>query len=1078
MKEKFKKLLRETFIIGILLSIFSFAKAQTITGKVVDENKIPLPGVNVVIKGTTVGTITDFNGDYNIVVTNPAKDILIFSFLGYENVEMPVAGKTIIDVNLIPAVEDLEEVVVIGYQTVKKKDLTGSVSSISGEKLRDIPISSTAEALTGRLAGVQITTTEGSPDAEIKIRVRGGGSITQDNSPLYIVDGFPVSSFNDIAPTDIASIDVLKDASSTAIYGARGANGVVIITTKGGKSGKVKIDYNTYYGFKQIAKKLDVLNPYEYALWQYELAGPSGTPHDNFEKYYGVYDDLELYDYQRGTNWQDEVFGRTATSMYHNINISGGTNNMKYGLSYTRNSDEGIMIGSEYIRDNLNFKLNSEINKKLSIDFNTRLSNTKVDGAGTSTEGTSSNSRLKHTIKYAPIEGMQAFSDDLDYASDIQSSSQLYNPVEITNDDYKHKNRLNSNFNGALNFKIFEELIFRSEYGIELSDERTDRFYGTATSQAKNDGAGQPIVTIESKDGVRQHIANTLTFNKQNYIPGHNLSILLGQELNSYYYKRIFNESRYFPVDLEVESALALMNLGEPRPTETYESPSDNMSSFFSSINYHLYEKYLATVTFRADGSSKFAEGNRWGYFPAFAFAWRLSEEGFMNGIRAVSNMKLRVSVGSAGNNRIKDDLWKLVYSTNDNDSYYINETMQNQLIPGSELSNPDLRWETMITRNIGLDFGFFNSRLNGTIDGYYNTTKDLLIAAIIPSNTGYSTQMQNIGITSNKGVELTLNGFIVERKDFTLSASFNIAFNKNKVEELGDVKSSLQTSDWFGSGGPTGDYLLKEGEPVGLMYGYETDGMYSFDDFTFDTTGNKYLLNEGVADNSTLIGASKYFGPGTLKFKEQNTDGDTNHVIDPSTDRVIIGNANPKHIGGFSISATFKGFDYSVFFNWVYGNDVYNANKLEFTSFPNNRLYGNLLEISSTEHRFTIVDHETGEFVNTDPEKLAEINSDAEIWHPIMQRVVLHSWAIEDGSFLRCNNMTLGYTLPKSITSKLRIKKIRLYVSAYNLFVLTNYSGYDPEVDTRRKTPLTPNVDYSAYPRSRSIIGGVNLTF
>jgi TonB-linked SusC/RagA family outer membrane protein len=477
----------------------------------------------------------------------------------------------------------------------------------------------------------------------------------------------------------------------------------------------------------------------------------------------------------------------------------------------------------------------------------------------------------------------------------------------------------------------------------------------------------------------------------------------------------------------------------------------------------------------RADGSSKFAEGNRWGYFPSVAAAWRINDEPFLRGVDLLSNLKLRLSYGTAGNNRIGNDMWKMLYTTSDGDKpYFIDEERQNQLVPGGTIANPDLKWETTYTRNAGLDFGFFNNRISGSFDAYYNTTKDLLIRANIPTNTGFDYQMQNIGETSNKGVELSLDGYIIQQRDFTLRASFNIAFNINRVEELGDVKMSLQSSGWYGSSsGPTGDYLLKEGEPVGQMWGYVTDGMYKYSDFTYDSATETYTLKEGVPDNSTLIGAS-YFGPGTLKFKKLSGEG---NIVNPEDDRTIIGNANPDHTGGFNLIATYKGFDFSAFFNWVYGNDIYNANKLEFTSFPDSRLYGNLLSMMNWEDRFTTVHPETGDFVYS-PEGLQMLNQNSKIWHPMMSRVVLHSWAIEDGSFLRLNNITLGYTLPETLLKRFFVDKLRFYVTGYNLWTLTDYSGYDPEVDTRRSTPLTPGVDYSAYPRSKSVVAGVNLTF
>ncbi|WP_255297367.1 SusC/RagA family TonB-linked outer membrane protein [Anaerophaga thermohalophila] len=911
-----KNLLLKTMYVLLLFACFSAAgsaQQRSVQGTVTDSYGDPLPGVNIIIKGTTTGTVTDMDGNYNLTVNDIQNDVLVFRFIGFADQEVPVNGRTSIDVQMEEETIGLDEVVAIGYGTVRKRDLTGSVASVSGDNLQGIPVTSTAQAITGRLAGVQITTTEGSPDAEIKIRVRGGGSITQDNSPLYIVDGFPVSSISDIAPTDIESIDVLKDASSTAIYGARGANGVIIITTKEGVEGDVKVNYNMYYGVKKISNTLDVLDPYEYVLWQYELAGESGNTARNFERYYGVFGDLELYKAQQGRDWQDEIFGRDAATQYHNVSVTGGSSKTRYNLSLTRTDDEGIMLGAGYVRNNINFKLNSEITDRLTVDFNTRFSDTNVTGAGTSTEGSSTNSRLRHAIKYAPVRGLQDFLASVDYDADMEAASQLYNPVDVVNDDYRNSDRRNITFNGGVSYEVIDGLNLRSDWGVEFENRRDDRFYGPSTSQSKNDSGGTPMVTIDTREGLRQRVSNTVSYEKDDILPGHNLSVLAGHEYYSYKAKSLDMESRFFPNDVTIDAALAMMNLGTPQPTESFESPEDRLNSYFGRLNYNYLDKYLLTFTMRADGSSKFAEGNRWGYFPSVAAAWRINEEPFLSGFDLLSNLKLRLSYGTAGNNRIGNDMWKMLYTTSDGDKpYFIDEERQNQLVPGSTIANPDLKWETTYTRNAGLDFGFFNNRISGSFDAYYNTTKDLLIRANIPTNTGFDYQMQNIGETSNKGVELSLDGYIIQQRDFTLRASFNIAFNINRVEELGDVKMSLQSSGWYGSSsGPTGDYLLKEGEPVGQMWGYVTDGMYKYSDFTYDSATETYTLKEGVPDNSTLIGAS-YFGPGTLKFKKLSGEG---NIVNPEDDRTIIGNANPDHTGGFNLTATYKGFDFSAFF-------------------------------------------------------------------------------------------------------------------------------------------------------------------
>jgi hypothetical protein len=454
--------------------------------------------------------------------------------------------------------------------------------------------------------------------------------------------------------------------------------------------------------------------------------------------------------------------------------------------------------------------------------------------------------------------------------------------------------------------------------------------------------------------------------------------------------------------------------------------------------------------------------------------AWRISKEKFMGRYNGswLDDLKLRVSYGASGNNRISNNVWQKTFYVSANTLFLDGDggggSATAYISPKSVLSNPELKWETTITNNIGLDYVILKKRLNGSVDIYKNTTKDLLITATIPASSGYSTQWQNIGQTSNKGLEIVLNGVIFEKKDFKLSALFNIAFNRNRIDKLGDAKRWEQSSYWTADKGPTGDYLIEEGGKVGLMYGYETEGMYSLNDFYYNNS--TYTLKEGVSDNRALLGQGKFW-PGTLKLKNQ----DDNLIVN-AKDKVLIGDANPKHTGGFNLTALYKGFDFSVFFNWVYGNDIYNANKLKFTSYSGYPFH-NILNIMNSENRFTYYSQETGQLVS-DPVKLAEMNQNAKMWTPEMTSIPLHSWAIEDGSFLRLNNLTIGYNLPKRLLNKLKFQQLRVYASAYNLWIWTNYSGYDPEVDTRRSTPLTPGIDWSAYPRSRSFNIGLNVEF
>ena len=1075
---------KRTYVLLLaLLMSFGFtlmAQQRQIKGTVKDATGEAVIGATVVVKGSPgIGTATDVNGNFTLNVP-PAATAVAVSFIGMETKEVPINGKPM-NIVLKDNAVALKEYVAIGYGSVQKRDLTGSVASVSSKTLQEIPVNSAAEAITGRMAGVQVTTTEGSPDAQVMIRVRGGGSISQDNSPLYIVDGFPVSSISDISPSDIQSIDVLKDASSTAIYGSRGANGVIIITTKSGTAGKVTVSINAYAGVMDLAKKIKMMSPYEYAMWQYELDQSS-----TFTGYYGAYDDLDIYKSKAPIDWENQVFGRTGVQQYYNVNINGGSKTDKYNLGITRSGEKGIMIGSDYGRTNVDFKFNTQVNNNINVDFSTRYSRTGIDGAGTST-GSGSNTFLRNAMKYAPVNSLVSQSNYVNeqLAIDPTQLSLLFNPVQLANDTYQRKANQSLVLNGAFNWTILKPLVFRSEFGYQFDNNRTDNVWGPSTPTSKNNG-GLPIGQITTLGGITWRIANTLTFNKNNILPNQNLNLLVGQETSSYAYRQVVAQSMYFPSGMDAASILAMMNLGTAQPTITTESQPYNMSSYFGRANYSIQDKYLASLTFRADGTSKFAPGHQWGYFPSAAVAWRLSEESFLkNKFDWLNNLKLRLSMGTAGNSRISDGLWQLTYGTTDSKGYYIGENLASVLVPGTTLSNPNLKWETTLTRNVGWDIGVLNSRLNATIDAYWNTTFNLLLQQPIPTSTGYVNQMQNFGRTSNRGLEFTLDAHIIETQKFSLNATFNIAFNKNRVDEFryGSATSKTYSSGWDGTSQPLDDYIIQQGQPVGQMYGYVADGMYTFNDFHFDNTQKKWILNGDATGAKTaaiagLFGYGNYFGPGSMKVKDVNKDG----TID-ANDKTVIGDANPIHTGGVTLNARYVNFDLSAFFNWSYGNKIYNANKIDYTSTLLSRKYQNLLDIMSLANgRFTTIDPSTGQNIfygqYANPTRLQQINQNATMWTPFMTIPPLTSADIEDGSFLRLSTLTLGYSLPKKLISKLMISSFRIYVTAYNVFCLTKYSGFDPEVSTRNNPPLTPGVDYSAYPRSRSFIGGVNINF
>jgi len=1050
----------------LVLSHPAFSQTLTVNGKVTDaQTGEVMIGLNVVIKGTVRGAVTDMDGNYTM--TNcPSDAILVFTYVGYEQLEIPVQGRTVVDAAINSSSSVLEEIIVIGYGTARKKDLTGSVSSVQGKDIARIPVSTAAEALTGKMAGVQVITTEGSPDADITIRVRGGGSITQDNSPLYIVDGFPVNSISDIPGSTIQSIDVLKDASSTAIYGARGANGVIIVTTKGGSLGKVKVNYNAYYGFKKVADHLKSLSVEDYIKWQYEYALLSDNL-SNYEKYFGLYRDIDLYAGQPGTNWYDQIFGHIGKTFNQDLSITGGTEKLKYAFGFAGLNSKEIMLGSEYRRNNFSLKLDNNPTEKIGLSFSIRYSDTKIYGAGATDQagGTPTDARVKQTMIFVPIP----FKFLGDYA-DEELSTSMVNPLDNVRDNDRQQLRKRYNMGGSFSWKILDDLEFRTEAGLDSYINNDDRFYGITTYYVKNTPAVgyQDMPALESTEDKSLSLRNTNTlnydFNQIFNAPEHSLKLLVGQELIVTDSNNMFNQVWGFPTFFDSDQAYKLVSQGfSNRYTNTY-NPDNKLLSFFGRVNYDFKSRYLFSATFRADGSSLFSKGNQWGYFPSAALAWRISEEEFMKGISStLDNLKLRFSYGTAGNNNIPANQIAQIFTPGT--SAWING-FSTFWSPSTVMANPDLKWETTHTRNLGLDFGLFKSRISGNVELYINTTKDLLINFPV-SGTGYNTQYRNMGETENKGIEVALNGVIIDKENYGLNIGFNIGFNKNKIVSLGTMNDFGQATGWA-STEIGNDYWIAKGGSVGQMYGYQSDGRYEVSDFSgYDAASDTWTLNEGVADDKGVIGTVR---PGSMKLKDITDDG-----IVTVADGSVIGNANPISTGGFNIDGRFYGFDLSAVFSWSYGNDIYNANKVEYTT--GRYQFRNMIDIMADGKRWTNLDPATGEIVN-DPQTLEAMNANTTMWSPYMTRHVFSDWAVEDGSYLRLNTLSLGYTIPSEIVKRAHIQNLRLYVSGYNVFLLTNYSGFDPEVSSRRNTSLTPGLDYSAYPKSKQLLFGLNLTF
>ncbi|GEO10151.1 SusC/RagA family TonB-linked outer membrane protein [Segetibacter aerophilus] len=1075
-------------LILILLAGFAFAQ-QRISGRVNKANSNEgVPGVTVSVKGGKASSITDTAGHFTITVPN-ANATLVFTSVGFAKRELTLSGSTTANISLAEEPTTMNDVVVIGYQSVRRKDLLASVSSVGAKDLKDIPINNAAEALNGRLAGVTATTSEGSPDAAVRIRVRGGMSISSQpgaNDPLYVIDGVQVENgLATISPQDIQTIDVLKDAAATAIYGARGANGVIVITTKSGRVGRTIVSYNGLVGVRKIARKLNVLDPYEFVLYQSERSRGSSTDSTSFARNFGTtWDTLTNYKNLAPVDWQDQVFGRTGMTQTHNLSAVGGTKAFTYSFGYTYNDDKAIVLNSSFKRHLLNFKGNYKITQNLSAGISTRYTLQNVFGAGVSSEAGSAYSRLRNAVRYRPFLSANQDLEDQDPLADPNAGNNLVliNPILLANSEYRK--RTTDAYNVTLNasYNIAKNLTFRSTFGFDRNKVVDRQYFDTVSSYSTIQGGKKPIAGLDTTERKIYTNSNVLTYSIKGFKQNHNFDFLVGEE--TYDLRNVSQSSlfRNYPLFTAYDVAFKQTSLGVPFAGYPQLGETRYTSlSFFGRASYSYKDKYLFSANLRRDAASKFAPDQRWGSFPSGSIAWRVKKEKFLENVDFINEMKLRFGFGTIGNNRIQDYLYLTTFSNNGSRFYGINNQAVNGYYPVS-LVNQNLKWESTVNRNYGVDLTLFKNRLDLSVDYYNNSSKDLLLAVQIDPTYGFTTQQQNIGKTSNKGVEVQLNATILRKTNgLNWSANFNIAHNKNTVVALGPGQEFFYpAASWGVSGQPT-DYIVKIGEPVGAMYGLVTDGFYTVNDFNYNPATSVYTLKTGVVNNSGVIGGPTQ--PGSIKYKDLNNDG----VIDLDRDRTIIGNPTPKFTGGLNQQFSYKAWDMSLFVNFSYGNDVYNANKIEFTNgYVNN---SNLLDIMQNRWRTVTATGQTAQWVGGTsaapivygiaPEQLSALNANATIWQPLRGTGAFypHSWAIEDGSFLRINNLTVGYSFPATKVAKLHMSRLRFYLTANNLAVITNYTGFDPEVSVRNN-PLTPNLDYSAYPKSRSFIFGINASF
>lgn len=1037
-----KKIISTLLALMILLPAVAQEKV-TVKGTVLDETGSPLIGAGVTEKGTSNGVVTDLDGIYVITVAKNAE--LTFSYISYESQDVKVDGKNTIDISLYPDKNILEEVVVIGYGTMKKSDLTGSVGSVSSKALENFKTGSVVEALAGQVAGVSITAADGTPGAGFDIKIRGVGTVNGDSSPLYIVDGFEVDDISVVANQDVLSVDFLKDASASAIYGARAANGVVLVTTKSGREGRPQVTYNGSASYRLLSKRMELITPYDFVALQMET-----NPSKYGETYFKAgndadgnpykYQSLEAYrnlDPSEWIDWQKEAF-RPTWSQNHDVSVRGGNKDSQYTVSFSHFDENGIFTNSGFERNTARVKIQQKITKWLTFSGSLNYTAQKRSGIGTG------GSQLANLLSYRPVGGLNVTAWELrhlmyDPTAQAESNfdSNKINPIvqaENTDDVRKSEQWIG---NASLSAQLAKGLTFKTSATYNSNFQRRDIFYHEATSQAYR--AGGPYGQTTMSKSTRWQNTNTLNY-KRTFQKKHSVDAMLGQEVAFIGSEALQGQAKDFPFD-----NLGNDNLGlgaTPSVVETSRAESLRLS-FFARGFYSYDNRYMLTATVRADASTVFSKKNKWGVFPSFAASWNLANEAWLKDVNWLDALKLRAGWGTVGNDRITNYLSMNLYTDN---KYGVGTTQTTVLTP-KQLANSNLRWEGSMTTNVGLDLGFFDSRLTATIDGFIKDTKDLLLAQNLAHVTGFDSQWQNVGKIRNSGVEITLHSVNFNKRNFSWTTDLNVSYIKNKLVSLQDGTKYMMRRSGFNTNFTENDYIAYVGSSLGDMFGYVYDGVYQSSDFNITPSGDM-ILKPGVADLSPR-GTTP--APGIVKYRDVTGDGKIT-----TEDRTSIGNGYPDWFGGMTNTFLFYGVDLSFMFQFSLGNDVYNATRMYLTQSRNERV--NLVK--------EIADRWTPTNASTKvPSATGYIPYD------------VTSRFIEDGSFLRLKNITLGYTLPELLTRRFYVSKLRVYATAQNLFCLTNYSGYDPEVNVL-SSPLMPGFDWGAYPKSKVFTFGVELQF
>ena len=986
---------------------------KSISGKVTDSSGLPLPGVTVVVKGTTQGTITDADGKYALA-NIPEDAVLQFSFIGMKTQEIVVSGKMSINVVMVEEAIGIEEVVAIGYGSVKKKDLTGSVTSVKADNIEKVNTASLNDALQGLAAGVQVTSQSGQPGEAGTILIRGGSSISASNEPLYVIDGFPQlgGSNMDLNPQDIESVEVLKDASAGAIYGARASNGVVIITTKSGKKGTLDITYNGKYTVSNIIRKLETVDIVDYAAIQKVVA-----PEEQKWKY----ENPESWADSTSVNWQDEAY-RIATMQTHNLQINGGSQRTQFASSLGYLKQEGIALGSDYYRINARLRIDSELNEKLRAGANISYAYDEREGPSLTGEGNVG----RYILLARPYIVGEGTGDDLgEYIDpDLGTGETTTNPIKWLTEYRAVRNSLYLRTTDYLEYRPIKGLVLRANGAMNYYAVKNKSYMPSDVSYGRTYNG---IASISQNQRISWLYENTADYKIT--IGKHKIQSLIGFSAQSTVYENMSMRSQNFPIEnLGADN----IGLGTSPSNPTSEKWKSTIASYFGRVNYNFADRYLITASVRADGSSNFGINNKWGTFPSGALAWRASEEKFIKALNVFSNLKFRVSYGITGNNSIGNYMSMMQFATA---NVSLNSTQNLGLIPGS-MANVDLKWEQNEQTDVGIDIGVLNNRFNITADYYRKKSIDLLLNAPVPYYSGFSSYTTNVGDIESTGYEFDINGRILDGK-FKWNSSLNISFPSTKVLRLSNA-------DYFFTGDfdhKTNMFIVRVGDPLGSIYGYVYDGVNQ---------------NEDEANNLPQFGGSGVVGG--PRYKDiSGPDGVPDGIIDSEYDRTIIGNGLPDWFGGWTNQFSYKNFDLSFVVTFRYGNEIVNANKnfLWRPSYFNGGLK-QIMDAWTTE------------------------NSTNENWAWNIEGIEYNnvsSWLVEDGSFVRLNNITLGYNLPQSMLKRVGIGKCRIFASGDKLLTWSKYSGYDPEVSVSGSM-LTPGVDQSNYPNLKSVTFGINLTF